>query len=241
MRILCMLPAAKGVYPPEAEARRLDLMRSYGNAATRIDVDYMPDVSGFVPWGGSGAGWQGDAAARAAELSAQRAVQAEKEGYDAFCPFGGLDIGVQEARERVQIPVVGQSEACFLYCAMLGQPFANCVYMPGGDERIRAAARSLGVDHLLVAITAIGFPNSEYPARRKELLERFVACTQEAREKGAALMGRVAMSICPTEYSAKELSEASEFPVLDALACQIAMAEWWHRTGLPPGLLRVPR
>jgi hypothetical protein len=30
-------------------------------------------------------------------------------------------------------------------------------------------------------------------------------------------------------------------PVLDALAAQIAMAEWWHRTGLPPSLLRLPR
>jgi hypothetical protein len=54
-------------------------------------------------------------------------------------------------------------------------------------------------------------------------------------------MGLVAMSICPTEYSAKELSEASGLPVLDALACQIALAEWWHRTGLPPSLLRSPR
>jgi hypothetical protein len=49
------------------------------------------------------------------------------------------------------------------------------------------------------------------------------------------------MSICPTEFSAKELSEASGLPVLDALAAQVAMAEWWHRTGLPPSLLRLPR
>jgi hypothetical protein len=49
------------------------------------------------------------------------------------------------------------------------------------------------------------------------------------------------MSICPTEYSAKELSDACGMPVLDAMACQIAMAEWWHRTGLPPSLLHYPR
>ena len=234
-----MLPAGRGVYPQEAEQRRLNVMRSYTTPATQIDADYMPDVSGFVPWGGGGA--PPGAVARAAQLSAQRAVQAEQEGYDAFCPFGGLDIGVQEARQLVKIPVVGQTEACFLFCALLDQPFANCIYMPGGEDRIRAVARDAGVDHLLVAITAIGIPNSEYPHRRKELLERFVACAQQARAKGAALMGRVAMSICPTEYSAKELSDAAGMPVLDALACQIAMAEWWHRTGLPPSLLRIPR
>ena len=239
MKILCMMPAAKGVYPPEAEARRVNLMRSYGSPATQIDVDYLPDVSGFVPWGGGGA--PSGAAERAGQLSAQRAVQAEREGYDAFCPFGGLDIGIQEAKRVVSIPVVGQTEACFLFCALLGQPFANCIYMPGSEEGIRSRARDAGVDHLLVAITAIGIPNSEYPQRRGELLERFVACAHEAREKGAALMGRVAMSICPTEYPAKELSVASGMPVLDGLACQIAMAEWWHRTGLPPSLLRIPR
>jgi hypothetical protein len=43
----------------------------------------------------------------------------------------------------------------------------------------------------LVANTAIGIPNSEYPQRRQELLDRFVACVQEAREQGAALMGLV--------------------------------------------------
>ena len=239
MRILCMLPAGKGVYPPEAEERRLKVMRSYATPGTQIDADYMPDVSGFVPWGSAGA--PAGAAERAAQLSAQLAVRAEREGYDAFCPFGGLDIGVQEARKLVKIPVVGQSEASFLFCALLDRPFSNCVYMPGGESRIRAVARDVGVDHLLVAITAIGIPNSEYPQRRKELLERFAVCAQEAREQGAQLVGRVAMSICPTEYSAKELSEAAGMPVLDSLACQIAMAEWWHRTGLPPSLLRIPR
>jgi len=242
MRILCMLPAARGVYPPEAEARRLNLMRSYTTPATQVDADYMLAVSGFSPWGGSGSAEPPpDTSARAAQLSAQRAVQAEQEGYDAFCPFGTLDIGVREARKLVKIPVVGQAEACFLFCGLLDQPFASCSYMPGGEDRIRAWARDAGVEPLLVANTAISIPNSEYPQRRKELLERFVACVQEAREKGAALMGLVAMSICPTEYAARELSEASGAPVLDALACQIALAEWWHRTGLPPSLLRSPR
>ena len=94
---------------------------------------------------------------------------------------------------------------------------------------------------LMVASLSIGMPNSEYPQRRDELLERFVACTRDARAQGAELMGLVAMSICPTEYSAKELSDASGMPVLDAMACQIALAEWWHRTGLAPSLLRYPR
>lgn len=70
-----MLPAPPGVYTPEAGARRLDVMRAYSTAATQVDADYMPEAEGEL-----------DAEARHA-LSAQRAAQAEREGYDAFCPF----------------------------------------------------------------------------------------------------------------------------------------------------------
>ena len=237
-----MLPAARGVYPDEAAERRLSLMRSYSTPGTQVDADFMPDVSGFVPWGTAGGHTAPpEAATRAAELSARRAVQAEREGYDAFCPFGTLDVGVREARKLVKIPVVGQMEASLLFCGLLDRRFAWVTYMTGSEERNFAWAGEAGVGHLMVASTSIGIPNSEFPHRRRELLEGFVRCAQEGREKGAEIMGLVAMSICPTEYSARELSDACGMPVLDAMACQIAMAEWWHRTGLPPSLLRYPR
>ena len=241
-----MLPAAKGVYPPEAEARRLKVMQSYASPATTIDVDYMPDMSGFSPWGGQTSPEHRDAykVKRAHELGAQRAQQAERDGYDAFCPYGVLDIGIEEARRRgVKMPVVGQGEAATFSCITLGRRFASCSYVstPDGDQALAQRIASWGGSDLYAGPTAIGIPNSEYPQRRGEVLERFVDCARKARDMGAELMGIVAMSICPTEYSAKELSEASGLPVLDALAAQIAMAEWWHRTGLPPSLLRLPR
>jgi Asp/Glu/hydantoin racemase len=246
MKILCMLPAAKGVYPPEAEARRLKVMQSYASPATQIDVDYMPEASGFVPWGGQARPdhLMAERVKRAHELGAERAQKAEQDGYDAFCPYGVLDIGVEEARRRgVKMPVVGQGEAAALSCAALGRRFATCSYVanPDGDAALRARITSWGVADLYVGPTAIGIPNSEYPERRPEVRERFIDCARKARDMGAELMGIVAMSICPTEFSAKELSEASGLPVLDALAAQVAMAEWWHRTGLPPSLLRLPR
>ncbi len=246
MKILCMLPAAQGVYPPEAEARRLKVMQSYASAATQIDVDYMPEPSGFVPWGGQARSdhLNADRVKRAHELGADRAMQAEKDGYDAFCPYGILDIGVLEARRRgVKIPVVGQGEAATLYCALLGRKFASCSYVASetGDAALESRIRGWGAGDLYVGPTAIGIPNSEYPERRPEVRERFIEAAGKAREMGAEMMGLVAMSICPTEFSAKELSEAGGLPVQDALASQIALAEWWHRSGLPPDLLRSPR
>ncbi len=243
MKILCMLPAAKGVYPDEAEQRRFALMRSYANESTIIDVDYMPQDSGFSPWGGSDEPEVRNVGL-ANKFATELARMAESGGYDAFCPFGTLDIGVIEARNAgVRIPVVGQAETSMLYCGLMGRRFASCSYIGSekGRKRIREHATSLGVGELYVGPTAIGIPNSEYPKRRSEVLERFVDCAREARSLGAEVMGLVAMSICPTEFSAKELSEACGMPVVDALAAQISLAEMWHRTGLPPELLRIPR
>lgn len=242
MKILFMLPAGRGIYPADAEAERIKVMRSYASTGTQVDVDYMPGISGFNPWGRqSGDVVSTEASTRAAELSAQRAVQAEQEGYDAFCPFGTMDIGVREAQQAVSIPVVGETEACLLFCGLLDRRFASCSYMPGFEERNFKRAREARVEHLMVASTSIGIPNSEYPQRRAELLAQFVRCGIEARAKGAEMMGLIGISICPTAYSAKELTDASGMPVLDAVACQIGMAEWWHRTGLNPKLLRYPR
>lgn len=246
MKILCMLPAAKGVYPPEAEARRLRVMQSYASPATQIDVDYMPEASGFVPWGGQTQADHRSPAKveRAHALGAQRAMQAEKDGYDAFCPYGVLDIGVEEARRLgVKIPVVGQGEAAALFCGLLGRRFASCSYVStlDGDAALESRIIGWGVGNLYAGPTAIGIPNSEYPERRPEVLEGFVDCARLAKDMGAELMGIVAMSICPTEFAAKELTEAGGLPVQDALGAQIAMAEWWHRTGLPPSLLKLPR
>jgi len=239
-----MLPAAKGVYPGEAAERRINLIKSYATAATQIDVDYLPEVSGFNPWGGQTDPNHrpADAVARAHSLGAQRALQAEKDGYDAFCPYGAVDVGVLEARRRgLSIPAAGPGEASALFCGLLGRRFASCSYVATPQSGNRDRYIALGVDHLYVGATAIGIQNSEYPQRHDEVLQRYKDCARQARDMGAEMMGVIGQSICPTEFSAKALQDATGFPTMDGIAAQIAMVEWWHRTGLPPSLLKVPR
>lgn len=49
------------------------------------------------------------------------AVQAERDGYDAFICGHFQDAGLYEARAAVDIPVVALGEASMLYCCQLGQ------------------------------------------------------------------------------------------------------------------------
>ena len=246
MKILCMLPTPEngGLYPPEAERRRIELINSYVTPSTQIDIGYMDEHSGFTPWGQAPEDPDYELVARAHQVGANRALRAQEEGYDAFCPFGTLDLGVRAARERgLRIPAIGQLEAAALYCGMLGQPFASCTYVdwPEVIRDLEERVEALGLSHLYVSRTAIGIENTEYSRRRGEVLDRFVAATEKARSEGAEIMGLIAMSICPTEFPARQLSQASGFPVVDALGAQVGLAEWWHRNSVPGSLMRVPR
>jgi len=98
VRLLVILPAARGVYPDEAAQRRIDRIRSYSRPGLEVEVDYPAEKSGFNPYGGEGTA---AAMARNHEIIAERMVQAEKEGYDAVSGFGMLDFGVEIARSRV--------------------------------------------------------------------------------------------------------------------------------------------
>jgi Asp/Glu/hydantoin racemase len=246
MRILSMLPAAQGVYPAEAEERRRNLVLSYATPALQIDIGYLPEVSGFNPWGGqtNPKHRDADAVTRTHQLGALRAKQAEEDGYDAFCPFGLVDVGVVEARKQgVKIPVIGMAESSALLCGLLGRRFARCSYVLSeeSDQAERTRIDGWGLTHLYAGPTAIGIPNDEYPKRHEEVLERFIDCSRQARDMGAEIMGMIGMSICPTEFSPKELMEATGFPVMDGIAAQLSVAEMWHKTGLLPSLLHLPR
>ncbi|MFK5977467.1 MAG: aspartate/glutamate racemase family protein [Rhizobiaceae bacterium] len=48
------------------------------------------------------------------------AIQAEREGYDAFVVSHFQDAGLYEARSAVDIPVIALGEATMLYCCQLG-------------------------------------------------------------------------------------------------------------------------
>jgi Asp/Glu/hydantoin racemase len=239
MRILFMLPGAKGVYPEEAAERRITLLKSYSTPGLEIDVDYMPEPSGFLPFGGFSApdNFDSERVARTHDIGARRALQAEQEGYGGFCPFGAVDVGVAEARRRgLRIPAFGPGEASALLCAMIGRPFATCSYVAPRAGPSRYAA--FGIEHLHVFATAIGFDNNQYPERHDEVLEILKERAREARERGAELFGGFGQSVCPTEFSAEQIYEATGMPAIDGVAAQISMVQTWQRTGLPSSLLR---
>jgi allantoin racemase len=235
MRILIVLPAAKGVYPDEAAQRRIDRIKSYSRPGLEVDAGYPDAVSGFNPYGGTGTA---AAVTRNHESIAERMIRAEKEGYDAVSGFGMIDFGVEIARSRVNIPVVGQTQATYAMASMMAERIGVIGYHKGTNAGHYRQMRHYGFLHLLAGLGAVGMSNADMPKNREKLFGNFVSEGKRLVDEGAELIVAHGMSMCPIEYPAKEYADAIGVPVLEGLACAIAMAQAWVYTGTPYSRIR---
>lgn len=238
MKILVVLPAARGVYPADAEDRRVKTMLSYATPSTEVVVDFPGEASGFNPYGGGGGALD---AHRNHELIAERMIRAEQEGYDACIPFGMLDFGVDIARSYCKIPIIGQARATYAIAATMADRIGVITYQSTGSwGGTRRQLREFGFSHLVIGFGAAEIPNNEMPRRRQELFDNFVSEGKRLVKEGAELIVCGGMSMSPIEFSAKEYADGIGVPVLEGMGCAVAMAEAWHRLGTPYSRVRYP-
>lgn len=85
------------------------------------------------------------------------AVQAEKDGYDAFIVGHFQDSGLYEVRSMVDIPVIALGEASMLYACQLGQNIGlitiNPRFVPGHKHQIRKYA----LEHRVTGVHGMTF------------------------------------------------------------------------------------
>lgn len=76
----------------------------------------------------------------------EQAIQAERQGYDAFIIGASQDPGLVAARAVVRIPVVGYGEASMLVACMLGDRFGFVGFIPELQTALRANVRLYGLE-----------------------------------------------------------------------------------------------
>ena len=85
------------------------------------------------------------------------AVQAEKDGYDAFIVGHFQDSGLYEVRSMVDIPVIALGEASMLYACQLGQNIGlitiNPRFVPGHKHQIK----KYGLEHRVTGVHGMTF------------------------------------------------------------------------------------
>lgn len=99
---------------------------------------------------------------RCALDAVRNAIQAERDGYDAFVLGHFQDAGLWEARSAVNIPVVGLGEASMLHACTLGHSIGlvtiHPIYIPYHQDQIR----KYGLEHRVIAVEAVDSSSSSY-------------------------------------------------------------------------------
>jgi allantoin racemase len=172
---------------------------------------------------------------------ARRALAAERAGYEAVLPWGTLDLGVEEARHVVRIPVLGPGRTGVNVAASLVDRFGVMVY--GADQVVmfRKLVHGWGAGPRLTGIRHVDMRPMEMAGGRDELHERFVS---EARRSiandGAELILPLGFSMVPVAMSAAALADEIGAPVLDPLAVTMRVAEALAASGFRNSRIAYP-
>ena len=107
------------------------------------------------------------------------AIEAEREGYDAFFMNHFQDVGLYDARAAVKIPVLGLGEATLLHACMIGRKLGliaiNPAFIPTHNDQIYR----YGLQQRTAGIRAMEANISDYmeafasPAKKSELRTSF--------------------------------------------------------------------
>ena len=140
-------------------------------------------------------------------------LSAQAEGYDAVCINSMSDSGLAALRSRLDIPVVGPGQACFLTAAMLGHQFSVITMWDRWKPLYRKVALELEMQHRLASIESIDTrPDAEELLAGKEevVFAKLEAAARRAIDDHGAdviILGSTTM-----HQSAEFLSDALKFP-----------------------------
>jgi Asp/Glu/hydantoin racemase len=150
------------------------------------------------------------------------AINAERNGYDAFTIGCYLDTGLERARALVDIPVLGVTETAMVASCMLGKKFSIITIGPSMQEHIMDEAIKCGLEKRAAAILSVDPPvietQMEGDEKEGDLVEKyFLQTCDKAIEAGADV-------IIPGEGVLNEFLYArgvrwyKSLPILDANA-----------------------
>jgi allantoin racemase len=221
-------------YTPEALQRRKDVVAASTSAGVEL---------GYAEIEGSGGGKSVTDLHRAmvAPAAGRAAIAAEKAGYDAVVAWGTLDLGVEEGRHLVSIPVVGPGRVAAAIASTLCQRFAVIAYSSKQIVMFRKAMRGWGLEPWAVDYRHVDMPPLDIPNHIDEVRATFVAQARAAvAEKGAELILPLGYSIVPLTLKASDLAEEIGVPVLDPLPITMRLAEALAASGFKNSRVAYP-
>lgn len=169
----------------------------------------------------------------AGPLLVQAAVQAEREGYDAFVVYCFSDLAVEAIRENVSIPVAGPGETALAAADMLSNRFTVITTVERNVSRTyRRLIRHPAAQRKMVSVRPLGLPVVQLREDPAATCERLKQVCREAAEHDRAdtvVLGCLGMA----QYG-REVERDCGVKVIDPAFLALAWAELSARLDLRP-------
>jgi Asp/Glu/hydantoin racemase len=177
-----------------------------------------------------------------APMYVEKALEGEREGVHAVVGFGTLDLGVEEMRHRLSIPVIGTGRAGIQTARILARRFAIICYDYPHVIMYRKLLREWdGADADITSIRPLDVPLTRQVSSTDEMRKKFVQLARKAiDEEGAQLILPLGTMIVPGHFSAEELADEVGTTVLDVMAIGMSLGAMLARKGFRPSREAYP-
>lgn len=226
MRILYQLtsPMEKTALGPGEVRRRHEFLQARAAPGVEVEVWSLEDGPASIESAY-------EAALVVPELT--RAVtRARAEGFDAVIVGCFSDPGLDALRELVDIPVIGPGSSAVHLVAQLGTRFSIIAPLGGGEGRIAARLRALGLAGKFASVRGIGMSVLDLARDREAVLERVTEVARAAaREDGADafVLGCMSMGFVGV---ADDVGKRLALPVVNPVVAALKTAEMVVAMGL---------
>lgn len=174
------------------------------------------------------------------------AMQAQEEGYDAYCVGCTTDMGLEFAKEAVDIVVCGLSEINMHMATILGKKFAYLTADQRGANRIRHLAESYNLGDRMVPSTPLAMPFSERYAAFDDptnLINKLTPIAEEAARNGAGIL-MLSDNVLNMALRKNNISEVAGMTIQDVSTVLIKTTEMMYsfqQSGIKTSTIAYPR
>ncbi|HEY3118045.1 MAG TPA: aspartate/glutamate racemase family protein [Chloroflexota bacterium] len=236
-----VLNQAPGRNDTEYHQRVEPILRSYASPGTQVDLCY-PDGPP-TRFGGEGGSHMGFYASIPALVD--KAVWAEKNGYDAVIQSNNFEPGVEASRLAVRIPVLGLCQTTMLAAANFADRIGVTVPLDGYFVLARRLLQAHGVDRFVADLRTMSLdavPNGDEVARQRPIIFKRAVEVMRAlvREAGAECIVPLGGAIIPYIVDPKDLEPEVGAPVLNPKSVGIRTAEMCVSLGITHSPLTYP-
>lgn len=169
----------------------------------------------------------------------KRAIQAEREGYDAVVLYCLSDPAIVACREAVRIPVIGGGQASVLVAASLGYRFSIITTSTRRIPEKIESTRAMGVDPTrLASVRSVEMPLGDIHKNSRKTIEHLAEASRKCVHDDGAQV--VILGCLSYAGMAAEISNMVGVPVVDPAFAVINMAELLHAQRLTHSKVAYP-